>query len=234
MLLQYIEDRTVGKPKQDVKYLMPCLHESFKDQCGMDNGFKFYPRHGAGLDFFTQCAIEAQGDPNRVYIAALFLNDFVGPRGGVRWDHVANALKPGSPLQLFLEEFKKLPHKVLLVGANAKVWGVGDDYDDIVETVVANARTHGIPTVRGTRCWIRMPLVRGTKQGKVMTWHVQSSVIGGKILATYLKTLYSVAINFNPPSDTWISEVLQWSSVRRGDPASTQSVGKPWLGVSIL
>jgi RNA:NAD 2'-phosphotransferase (TPT1/KptA family) len=226
-LLQYIQDPNVGRPKMHDTYVKEALKKVFNEQALLNDGIQFLPHHGADLKYFTKCAVNASKDPDRVYIAALFLNDFIGAKGGVRWDPVANALKPGSPLQTFFETFKTLPHKALIVGGSSKVWGVGDDYDDVVEMVVANARAHGIPTVRGTRCWLRMPLVRESKQGKIMTWHVQASDVSAEILAYFLKSVYSLAIQFNPPNATWLEDVKRFSAIRHGDPVSTVAVGKP-------
>ena len=93
-----------------------------------------------------------------IHIAGLFLNDYIHADGSVKAKALEQIDDPKSALREFLVTFATLEHKALIVGGNSMVWNVEADYNDVVTKVVEAAREFGIPTVTGTKCWLRMPL----------------------------------------------------------------------------
>jgi RNA:NAD 2'-phosphotransferase (TPT1/KptA family) len=120
----------------------------------------------------------------------------------------------------------------LIVGGSSKVWNVSEEYDQVVDMVVKMARQRGIPTVRGTRTWIRMPLVRESSQGKIVTWHVKAGETSAEILCYFLKALSNIALQFNPTSTTWLSEIIRWSALRKGDPTAVLAAKATSWGIN--
>ena len=115
------------------------------------------------------------------------------------------------------------------------VWNVDADYNEVVAKVVEAAREFGIPTVTGTKCWLRMPLVTETvtsakeKQKVQRTWHVEKSRSSATALVHFLKNVGQAAWFFNYPDDAWMLDFKRWNR-ERSDPSIVEAVVKafPW------
>ena len=186
----------------------------FPEKFNKPTDFIYNAHHGAGMSFFIENARRANAAPDAIYIGAVFLNDYVDSHGKVNWTKVKQAAEPNSSWNEFLDLMMRLPCKALIVGGSSRVWGVGEDYDDVAKAFVLMARAKGIPTVYGTRAWLRMPLVKEKKKGKIVTWHVAKSDHSARILMYFLKAAVVMAKALNAPKGKWGEDIVAWSPTK--------------------
>ena len=221
-LCQYFPPEGNAKPKQDNSEVKAAIHYSFREMVP-ESRISFDPRHGCGLKTFCEWSRKALDQQDKVHIFALFLNDFVNPDGSIRKQEVLKALDEDSLFMRFLKDLQKLHLKILVIGGSAKVWNVDEDYDDLVNLLVAKARECNIPTVTGAKCWLQMPLIKeAVKGGKLMTWHLKYSEYYANVLSEYLKALYLTALYFNEPANWWLTDFRR-NARQRTDPSSANA-----------
>jgi hypothetical protein len=186
---------------ESIKIKNDYLVETLTDALGLAPGLVTYkPHHGANLERFVTWAKASQSlNPDKtVFVAGLFLNDYVRKDGEINWEAYETMKDPQSPFGRFMAEMSKLKYKALIIGADSRTWGTSDQYDLVVQTAILIARKSGIPTVSGSKCWARLSMIdEKTRKGKVVKWHALHSTAAVTVLTDFLASIYEWGLVYN-------------------------------------